>query len=333
MSVNPFLQMPRRRNTIEDALRRTSTGPTRPQNAWRSSVVESGEQGFEGRDDVGYLDQIRDVYLNEGPAQSAYRQHISNIPQQQPVGWGRKIGAALLGAGVGMRQGGAAGFQMANEVVQAPYRQQMEQWGMQEHGLRQAAALEDDERQRRIAYADQVRKVAKDAADFDRYMREYHLKEQERNDRVRHQQMTLEGQAEARYDNRLRWTAQDENADLAREQSGRLTRRGQDISAQTARRGQDLNYTVETERNQLTREGNQIRKDRPLGTNRNPILDSNRADQLAKEEVIRENPEFEKFIDQNGRYSDQKDPAGYRRFVEAVKKRKQQIMNPPVEIP
>lgn len=327
--MNPFLQMPRRRNLAQDFMDQipSPTSSQQGQSPWRSSVVEGGDNGFEGRDQVGYLDQIRDAYLKEGPAQSAYRQHVADVPRQEaPSGW-RRFGAALMGAGVGAQQGGAAGYQMAGAVNEEPYRRKLQDWQTQGEGLYRSAQMEDDQSQRRIAFAREVRGVAKDEADFSAKMRQYDIQEDNYRNQARAREMGLEGAAEGRQETRRYHDIQDTNTDADRIQrqqdaaAGRkTTERGQDKSFESAaagrkttERGQDLNRTSAQERN-----------NRPSGTNRSPLLDEGRADEQAVDEAIRANPRWRRFIGENVDPDEIELDPEYEMFKSDIARRKRQ---------
>lgn len=130
-----------------------------------------------------WMSEMRDAYTKEGPAQSAYREHLGSMPQYQAPGKMGKFGAALVGAAEGFRSGGAAGWQAGQEATMAPYRRELDQWGMKEQALGRQAGLEEKSAGRRIDYMNTVRSMAKDEQQARQWMADYDLREEkERND-------------------------------------------------------------------------------------------------------------------------------------------------------
>lgn len=126
-----------------------------------------------------WMSELREVYTKEGPAASAYRQHLSTMPQyQQPTKMNR-VGAALVGVSEGLRSGGAAGFQAAQEATQAPYRRALDEWGLKEQALSRDADFEDKMSGRRIEFMQQARQLAKDDREYRKWMDEFDFKKQQ----------------------------------------------------------------------------------------------------------------------------------------------------------
>lgn len=127
-------------------------------------------------DMASWLDDLRDVYTKEGPAAKTYREHLGSMPQYQtPTKWG-KFGAALVGAAEGLHRGGAAGWRAGQEAAQAPYRRELEQWGIKEQALGRDVEAEDKAANRKLAYMNAVRQVAKDESEYRRHMQDYELR-------------------------------------------------------------------------------------------------------------------------------------------------------------
>lgn len=168
------------------------------------------EERPQGMEWGNWMQDMRDAYMKEGPAQSAYREHLGTIPQYQGTSkWG-KLGAALVGGAEGYTSGSAArGFQAAQEAAQTPYRRELENWGMKEQALGRQAGLEEKQSGQRIQFMQQARQMAKDEREYRKWMDDYDYKvwqEQANQDQ--------DAATRARWDRQDLETYTDENGDL-----------------------------------------------------------------------------------------------------------------------
>jgi len=134
------------------------------------------EQREPGSDWSSYLSEMQDIYTKQGPAASAYKQHLETLPDyQKPSGWHR-FGSALVGAAEGLTGGAAAGWTAGQAALTSPYRRAVEQWGLKEQALGRNAEIEDESSGRRLAFMKEARNMAKDESDYRRAMNEFDLK-------------------------------------------------------------------------------------------------------------------------------------------------------------
>lgn len=305
---------------------------------------EVRDQGMEWGN---WMQEMRDAYTREGPSQSAYREHLGAIPQyQNPSKWG-KFGAALVGAAEGLRSGGAAGWNAAQEAAQTPYRRELEQWGMKEQALGRQAAIEEKQSGNRIQFMNQVRSMAKDEQQARQWMAEYdHKRWLEENDeahreaeRGRWDRQDLEtytgadGQlyermpGEAGPGRRVNSTLEGAKFD----ETKRSNRTGEAISWTNARTGQQNAKTAE---GQLT-----LGQDREFRIGSQPMdpraQSSARASALTR--AASSNPLWRDFVDQDTggikppEVESQADPEWqeFQRFMEKVKVEEQGIFSRP----
>ena len=130
-----------------------------------------------------WMRELQDAYTKEGPAAGAYREHLNTMPQYTTPSKWQKFGAALTGASEGLRAGGAAGWNAGQEAAQAPYKRELQQWGLKEKGLAQQMGIEEKMSGRRIEFMNQARQMAKDERELSKWMKDYDLKvKQESND-------------------------------------------------------------------------------------------------------------------------------------------------------
>lgn len=142
------------------------------------------EQSTPSFDMASWLDDLREVYTKEGPASKTYREHLGSMPQyHSPSKWG-KFGAALVGASEGLQRGGAAGWRAGQEAAEAPYKRELEQWGVKEQALGRQVESEDKASNRRLQYMNAVRQVAKDESEYRRAMMKFDQDEKTRQDLV-----------------------------------------------------------------------------------------------------------------------------------------------------
>lgn len=90
-----------------------------------------------------------------------YKQHISNMPTQQPIGWKDRLKAGIMGSLTSLADNGRnplAGYETATNMLEMPYKRSLEQWKMQGAMLEEGARLEGTE-------FEQNRQVVKDYND------------------------------------------------------------------------------------------------------------------------------------------------------------------------
>jgi hypothetical protein len=137
---------------------------------------EAEEPGFRRRDWSGYLDDLKEIYSKTGSAETAYQQHLQNLPEQQkPSVWGRIV-AGIVGGGVGYTEGPSKGIAAGQGIIRRPYERQLEEWQNKEAGLGRSAELEEKNLGRKLGYMKEVREVAKDQDEYDKIMADYLIK-------------------------------------------------------------------------------------------------------------------------------------------------------------
>jgi len=134
------------------------------------------EQRQPDNDWTSYITDMQDLYTKQGPAAGAYAEHMNAIPEYTKPSKMQRFSAALVGGGEGLRKGAAAGWAAGQEVAQAPYRRDLEQWGLKEKALKQSADIEDDTTNRKIQFMKEARASAKDSVEAGRWMKEFDLK-------------------------------------------------------------------------------------------------------------------------------------------------------------
>jgi len=146
-------------------------------------TANAGPPQPSGPDWGNWMSELRDAYTKEGPAQSAYKEHLGQMPEYQtPSKWG-KFGAALVGGAEGLRSGAASGWRAAQEAATAPYKRELGQWAAKEQALGRNVAAEDKASQRRIDFMNTARQMSKDEREYGKWMRDYDFKlQQEAND-------------------------------------------------------------------------------------------------------------------------------------------------------
>ncbi len=136
---------------------------------------QAPERRAPGSDWSSYLTELSDIYTKQGPAETAYNQHLEAMPEyQSPGGW-HKFGSALVGFAEGLQGGAASGFHAGQEALMSPYRRSLDEWGMKEQALGRRAEQEDKASGRRLSFMKEVRGLAKDEEEARRWMDEYDL--------------------------------------------------------------------------------------------------------------------------------------------------------------
>jgi hypothetical protein len=146
------------------------------------TVTEDPEPSYEGRDWTDYLSQLNDLYSKEGPAQSAYREHVSSMPSYQAPGKMGRLYAALMGGSEGYQRGAGAGFEAAQDVLTTPYRGAMAEWSARGKALEEQAQIENQMTGRQIQFMREARSLAKDEDEYSRFMQQQALRERQQTD-------------------------------------------------------------------------------------------------------------------------------------------------------
>jgi len=107
---------------------------------------------------VEELSQQYDEQFSDGPAISAYREHIQNMPEYEDYkpSFARKLVAGLVGAGLQ----GERGVNFAQNTVNQPYHEAAARWNMRTAPLRESAQLEELGSRTKRKYIDDARDTA-----------------------------------------------------------------------------------------------------------------------------------------------------------------------------
>lgn len=290
----------------------------------KSPLDELLESGYEAETPMiegeGYESQIPFQSLihrlgldeeEETPGLDAYRQHLEGIPERDSYrpDFGQKLLYGLVGAG---QTDARKGMEVSRDLVEHPYKEALEDWGVAEKGLRSRAEIEGRERQ----YKGQNLKRYMDI------LNNAQLREQGER-RLKGQLGNYKDLAE---DRRLRrdmtggnYKRTDEDRDtrigLERQRVDAMLR---NVNSQIRARGERLKQG---------REGLDLRK---KGSANKPRMTEKDIHTAAVGNVMRDNPEFASIIDRNGLPKDAPDSKNrylYEAFNAELEKQKMILRN------
>lgn len=196
-------------------------------NTDTTSNTDAAEPSYSGRDNQGFLTQMRDILMNEGPAHKAYNDNLNEMPTPTGPGKMNRTIAAIMGGLSGATQGGAAGAKVASDFVQAPYRNAMENWQVRNAALGKDVQMEDDQNSKRAQFATLVRQTTKDDRDYKTAMMKFDLdaKTKDEESAYKRWQMSRGDKQDSSLDAYRQWQMQSgdtKNANEATYQQGML---------------------------------------------------------------------------------------------------------------
>lgn len=246
-----------------------------------------------------YLSSLKEFGGGQGPAFQALMEHVKNVPQRNKPSFGRKLAAGLIGgaATFGSRDVGT-GMGMVDRTLYSPYYKALEKYKLEGQGLEDAARLEERS-------SESMRRYLNTASEILNRKKRTEVYEEGKQEQGRH------------------WKATEENTRQANESEKEYRNR----MARSAERRAGA-----SERNAAAYAESVKNKGSKQPTPQSVYV----ADTQAIRESVRNNPQFAKFLDQNGQIDTSKGTEeGYQTFINDIERRKKLMLGgvPPVSNP
>lgn len=100
------------------------------------------------------LEDLKGLYEDEGPALSAYKEHLSKLPQREEYGnsTGRKLLAGVVGGLQALREGPGAGIKTTTGILDDRYNDALVDYKNRAAGLQEQAGLEQAQTNSKLKY-------------------------------------------------------------------------------------------------------------------------------------------------------------------------------------